>query len=212
MKNQIICIGRQYGSGGREIGERLAKNLNITCYDKLLLSQSAQMSQIPLITIESQDEKPVEVGAMLSGNVFADSAAMGETFYSPQEKVFEAQRKAILALAQKESCVIIGRCAPSILRNTDANVLSVFVYADDNDRIRRIAERNQIDDRSAERKMRKVDRMRKKYFDFYSDTLWGDPASYDIMISSSKYGIDGTANILQEIVNGAAKRKGDSNE
>lgn len=212
MKNQIICIGRQYGSGGREIGERVAKELKITCYDKLLLSQSSKESQIPLTMVEYNDERPIEPSLMISGNVFADAAAFSESFYSEREKVFEAQRKTIIEIAEKAPCVIIGRCASSILRSVDVNVLSVLVYADDNDRIGRIAERNKIDFKNAERKMHKIDRMRKRYFDFYSDTLWGEPASYDIMISSSKYGIDSTSEIIRRIASSSADRKCDSDE
>ena len=80
MKGSVICIGRQYGSGGREIGEKLAKRLGITCYDKLLLKQAAQKSGVSEKEFERLDEKPVGAGQFLSGNVFADSASIGSTF------------------------------------------------------------------------------------------------------------------------------------
>lgn len=137
---------------------------------------------------------------MVSGNVFADLAAMAGKFYAESEKVFEAQRDTIIEIAKKESCVIIGRCASSVLRGINADALSVFIYADDSDRIRRISENNGLDMKAAERKMHKTDHMRKRYFDFYSETLWGEKASYDIMLSSSKFGIDGTVDIIQKAV------------
>ena len=118
MNDMIICIGRQYGSGGREVGEKLAKRLGVTCYDKLLLKQAAKEGGVSLGEVERQDEKPVSASAFLSGNVFADSASIGGAFYSQSQLVYDAEKKAILDAAAKGGCVIIGRCASSILRKT----------------------------------------------------------------------------------------------
>lgn len=85
MNDMIICIGRQYGSGGREVGEKLAKRLGVTCYDKLLLKQAAKEGGVSLGEVERQDEKPVSASAFLSGNVFADSASIGGAFYSQSQ-------------------------------------------------------------------------------------------------------------------------------
>ena len=200
MKNAIICIGRQYGSGGREIGETLAKRLGVTCYDKLLIKQAAKEGGFSEEVVEENDEQPIGLSEMVSGNPFADSVSLCETFYSEKQRVFEAESKAILEIASRGPCVIIGRCASSILRGAGYDVLSVFIYADRDDRAARIARRNGIDMKAAARKAEKIDRVRKKYFDFYSDTPWGEPSSYDLMISSSRYGIDGTADVLVNAV------------
>ncbi|MDO4385207.1 MAG: cytidylate kinase-like family protein [Clostridia bacterium] len=200
MKNAIICIGRQYGSGGREIGETLAKRLGVTCYDKLLIKQAAKEGGFSEAVVAENDEQPIGLSEMVSGNPFADSVSLCETFYSEKQRVFEAESKAILEIASKGPCVIIGRCASSILRGAGYDVLSMFIYADRDDRAARIARRNGMDIKAAARKAEKVDRVRKKYFDFYSDTPWGEPSSYDLMISSSRYGIDGTADILANAV------------
>lgn len=208
MKGTIICIGRQYGSGGREIGEKLAKNLGVVCYDKLLIRQAAKDSGLSTDIIENDEERPIGLCEVVSGNPFADSALLGATFYSEKQRVFEAESKAISEIAEKGPCIIIGRCASSILRGAGYDVLSVFVYADMDDRAKRIAERNGIGIKEAIRKAEKVDRMRKKYFDFYSDTPWGEHASYDLMISSSRYGIDGTADVIGKAV--ADKIRGDA--
>ena len=200
MKSTIICIGRQYGSGGREVGEKLAKRLGITCYDKLLIQHAAQNAGLAEEAVAENDEKPIGLCAMVSGNPFADSAALSKAFYSEEQRVFEAERQAILEIAAKGSCILIGRCASSILRSLDYNILSVFVYADNDDRARRIADRNGISAKAAAHKAEKVDRMRKRYFDFYSDTPWGEMASYDLMISSSRYGIDGTVDVIAKAV------------
>lgn len=208
MKGTIICIGRQYGSGGREIGEKLAKNLGVVCYDKLLIRQAAKDSGLSADIIENDEERPIGLCEVVSGNPFADSALLGATFYSEKQRVFEAESKAISEIAEKGPCIIIGRCASSILRGAGYDVLSVFVYADTDDRAKRIAERNGIGIKEAIRKAEKVDRMRKEYFDFYSDTPWGEHASYDLMISSSRYGIDGTADVIGKAV--ADKIRGDA--
>ena len=96
MNDMIICIGRQYGSGGREIGEKLAARLGVTCYDKLLLKQAAKEGGVSLGEVERQDEKPVSASAFLSGNVFADSASIGGAFYSQSQLVYDAEKEAIL--------------------------------------------------------------------------------------------------------------------
>ena len=207
MKGLVICIGRQYGSGGREIGEKLAERLGITCYDKLLLKQAAQKSGVSEKEFERLDEQPVGAGQFLSGNVFADSASIGSTFYSESQIIYDAEQETILKVAEQGPCVIIGRCASSILRG-NKNVLSVFIYADEDDRIARIAARNHLDEHEARARMRKMDRMRRRYFDFYADTQWGEPESYDLMLSSSAYGVVGCVDLLAE----SMKLKGKDNE
>ena len=200
MKKTIICIGRQYGSGGREIGEKLAKRLGIICYDKLIIGQTAKEAGLSAETVENDEEKPIGLCEMVSGNPFADSALLGAAFYSEKQMVFEAESKTILEIAEKGPCVIIGRCASSILRGSEYDVISVFIYADMDDRAERIAARNHIGTKEAIRKAEKVDRLRKRYFDFYSDTPWGEPKSYDLMISSGRYGIDGTVDVIAKAV------------
>ena len=195
MKGLVICIGRQYGSGGREIGEKLAERLGIICYDKLLLKQAAQKSGVSEKEFERLDEQPVSTSQFLSGNVFADSASIGSTFYSESQIIYDAEQETILKVAEQGPCVISGRCASSILRGKK-NVLSVFIYADEDDRIARIAARNHLDEHEARARMRKMDRMRRRYFDFYADTQWGEPESYDLMLSSSEDGIDGAASVI----------------
>ena len=200
MKKTIICIGRQYGSGGREIGEKLAKRLGIICYDKLIIGQTAKEAGLSAETVENDEEKPIGLCEMVSGNPFADSALLGAAFYSEKQRVFEAESKTIREIAEKGPCVIIGRCASSILRGSEYDVISVFIYADMDDRAERIAARNHIGTKEAIRKAEKVDRLRKRYFDFYSDTPWGEPKSYDLMISSGRYGIDGTVDVIAKAV------------
>ena len=204
MEQALICISRQYGSGGREIGEQLAKKLGVVCYDKLLIRQAARESGLSESLIAQDDERPVEFSFAISGDPFADSAALGQAFYSEQTQIYDAERRVILELAEKGPCVIIGRCASAILRSAGCTPLSVFIYADPADRAARIAARNHIGQREALHRAQKIDRMRKKHFDFYADTLWGEPESYDLMLSSSSCGLAGAAGIIAQA---AALRK-----
>ena len=104
--------------------------------------------------------------------------------------------RTIRQIAEEGPCVIIGRCASAILRAAGYRPLSVFIYADSADRAKRIAARNNLDEKRALHKAQKVDRMRKHHFDFYADTLWGEPESYDLMLSSSEYGVSGAASVI----------------
>lgn len=194
MKNTIICIGREYGSGGREIGEKLAERLHIPCYDKLLLKLGAEQFGINESRMREMDEKPP--ASLFSGNTFADTAMMMQTFYSESEQTTSAVRATMEKLASEQSCIIIGRCASSFLKVYP--VLSVFIYADKEDCIRRIMNRNQLSYKDAEKRFKQVNKMRKRYFNFYSDTKWGEAESYDAMLSSSALGVTGCVNLIEK--------------
>lgn len=202
---RVICIGRQYGSGGREVGELLAQKLGIPCYDKLLLKQAAEEAGLDVSVVKEDEERPVKVGQFLTGNVFADSARMAGTFYFQSQIIYEAERKVIERAAESGPCVIVGRCASSILRGKD--ILSVFVYGDKDERIKRIMKRNGLEEKEAFLRMKRMDRMRRQYFDSYSDTRWGMPGSYDLMISSSYYGVDGCIRMIMEGIDKTEKEK-----
>ena len=190
----IICIGRQYGSGGREIGEKLSEKLGIPCYDKLLIKKAALESGLSEDFLSKTEESPINSIQFLSGNPYADIAGIGNTFYSESQVAYNAEAEIIKQVADKGPCIIIGRCASSILPKE--NRLSVFIYADKQDKINRVMERNQIDEKKAIHRIKHIDRMRKQFFDFYSDTSWGHPESYDMMISSSRFDIDACVNLI----------------
>lgn len=191
---KIICIGREYGSGGREIGEKLARTLDVPCYDKLLIKKASLESGLSEGFLAKTEESPINSLQFLSGNPYADIAGIGNTFYSDGQLAYNAEKAVIEKLAEQGPCVIIGRCASSILPKDQ--VFSVFIYADEQDKIRRVMKRNQLSEKEALHRMRHMDRMRKQFFDFYSDTSWGHPESYDLMLSSSRFSIDQCVNIL----------------
>lgn len=141
----IICIGREYGSGGREIGETLARQLGIPCYDKLLIKKAALDSGMSEEFLVKADESPINSIQFLSGNPYADIAGIGNTFYSESQRAYEAERTVIEKLAAQGPCVIVGRCASSILPREKR--LSVFCYADEADKIRRVMARNHLDEK-----------------------------------------------------------------
>lgn len=206
MQN-IICIGRQYGSGGREIGEKLSRALGIPCYDKLLIKKASLESGLSEEFIERAEESPINSIQFLSGNPYADIAGIGNTFYSESQQAYNAEQTVIEQIAHQGACVIIGRCASSILPKEKR--LSIFIYADEADKIKRVMERNQICEKEASHRIKHINRMRKQFFDFYSDTAWGQSESYDMMLSSSRFGIDGCVNL---IVNYLKEKEAPGNE
>ena len=197
MKN-IICIGRQYGSGGREIGEKLSEMLGIPCYDKLLIKKASLEAGLSEDFISKKEESPINSIQFLSGNPYADIAGIGNTFYSESQMAYDAEEAVIRKIAEKGTCVIIGRCASAIIPKEKR--ISVFIYADSEDKVKRVTERNQINEKEAANRIRHINRMRKQFFDFYSDTAWGNPESYDMMLSSSKFGINGCAKIIADTI------------
>ena len=190
----IICIGRQYGSGGREIGEKLSEKLGIPCYDKLLIKKAALESGLSEDFLSKTEESPINSIQFLSGNPYADIAGIGNTFYSESQVAYNAEAEVIKQVADKGPCIIIGRCASSSLPKEKR--LSVFIYADKQDKINRVMKRNELDEKKAAHRIKHIDRMRKQFFDFYSDTSWGHPESYDMMISSSRFDIDTCVNLI----------------
>ena len=194
-KNYTICIGRQYGSGGREVGELVAKKLGIVCYDKLLIQEAARNSGMDQKYLEQHDENMSDCLLPFSGNCFADTADMSGMFYFAGDQAYNAQKQTILSIADRESSVIIGRCASAIL-DKKPNVLSVFLYGNEADCVARIGSRNGLGEKAARERMEKVNRMRRRYFNFYAMTEWGKPESYDAMLSTSTLGTQGCADAI----------------
>lgn len=190
----IICIGRQYGSGGREVGEKLARKLGIPCYDKLLIKKAALESGLSTDFISKTEESPINSIQFLSGNPYADIASIGNTFYSESQVTFNAEKEVIEKIAKQGPCVIIGRCAASMIPKE--NRLSVFIYSDKESTVKRVMKRNQISEKEAVHRIKHMNRMRKHFYEFYSETEWGQSESYDMMLSSSKLGIDGCVDVI----------------
>ena len=185
----IITIGRQFGSGGREIGKRLADELEIEFYDKELLSRAAKDSKICKELFETHDEKPTN---SFLYSLVMDTYSMGFASGSVNEmplnhKIFLAQFDAIKKIADYA------------LEERD-DVLSVFIHADLEDRIKNVAKLNELTDNKAKDLIHKTDKRRASYYNYYTNKKWGDAESYDICINSSKFGVDGCVKAIKDFL------------
>ena len=198
----VITIGRQFGSGGKEIGFELAKRLNIRCYDKELLEVAAKNSGLCEDIFATHDEKPTNsfLYSLVMDTYSAGYATPGFVDVPISQKVFLAQFDAIKALAQKENCVIVGRCADYALEEMP-NLIRVFISADLPNRISRIQERFQLTEHKAKDLIQKTDKKRASYYNYYTNKRWGDCASYDLSINSAKLGIQGSVDLICEHLN-----------
>lgn len=198
--NLIITIGRECGSGGRQIGQKLAERLGVKCYDKELLSMAAKESGLAEELFKTHDEKPTN---SFLYSLVMDTYSMGGYSASAymdmplNHKIFLAQFDSIKKLADRESCVIVGRCADYALADYP-NVVSVFICGDDSDKIRHLAAKHNISENSAKDIMIKTDKRRSSYYNYYSNKRWGSSKSYDLCLNSSVVGYDGAVNIIEE--------------
>lgn len=199
--NTIITIGREFGSAGREIGRMVAKHLDIKLYDKEMLNRAAKESGICKELFETHDEKPTN---SFLYSLVMDTYSLGYSSGSYTDmpinhKVFLAQFDAIKKIADEGPCILVGRCADYALEEYD-NVLSIFIHADLEARIRRIARIYDLTDAKAKELIIKTDKKRSSYYNYYSNKRWGDVNSYDMCLNSSMLGIEGTAEAIEKLV------------
>ncbi len=199
--NTIVTIGRQYGSAGHEIGRKLAKDLNIPFYDKELLERAAKESGLCREIFENHDEKHTNSFLFsLVMDTYSYGYPSGTMAEMPlNQRVFLAQFDAIRQIAKEGPCVIIGRCADYALENM-SNCLSVFIRADLQLRIRRIARLYDLTDAKAKEQIQKTDKSRSSYYNYYTSKKWGDLNSYHLSVDSGVLGIDGTVDLLKYAV------------
>ena len=195
-KNIVISIGRQFGAGGRRVGQALAKELGIAYYDKELIMEAAREFGFAPVFFEENDEK----SASFSGNVLQwvesfMTNGMGSKNYLSQDTLFEMQSEVVRKVAEKHSCVIVGRCSDYVLRN-NPNCVSVFLHSSDSDRVQRIQERSELTEEEAIAKMRMEDKKRAAYFDFYSSKTWGASSTYTLSIDVSSIGVEKTVQLI----------------
>ena len=191
----IISIGRQYGSGGREIGKRLAKEFNIDFYDKELITLAAKESGFSEEILKENDEN--HNGSFLYSLVMGTYT--GGNNLPLNHKLFLAQFDTIKKLAEEKSCVIIGRCADYALEY-NPNCVKVFIHADIDSRIKRAIEEYGVSPDKVEEVIKKTDKKRESYYNFYTGKKWGLMENYDITINSSFSGIDGAVRVIAELV------------
>lgn len=197
----IITIARQFGSGGKEIGQKIADDLGVKCYDKELLSRAAKESGIAHELFKNYDEKPT---SSFLYSLVMDTYSLG---YSSSafvdmplnHKVFLAQFDTIKKIANEGPCVIVGRCADYALSDYP-NCVNVFIHSDMEKRIERISRIHGLEEDKAKDMIKKTDKSRASYYNYYSSKKWGDATSYHLSVDSGLLGVEGTAKLIEEFV------------
>ena len=192
MTKRIITISREFGSGGRFIGEEVAKKLGIAYYDKNIINEIAEKSGLSPEYIQESAELSPKKG--LFSYAFAGRDITGK---SVEDMVYEAQRKVILELADKEPCVIIGRNADYILKDRD-DVLNVFIHGDAPEKIQRITRLYNVEEQKAVKMMADTDKRRMANYNFYTNQKWGKADNYTLCLNSSQLGYDRCEKIIME--------------
>ncbi len=181
----MITIGREYGSGGSDIGKALAETLGIPFYDKEILSLAAQESGICEALFENHDEKPVPSYLYSLARGIGDIAQTNLTGEMPlNHRIFMAQFKAITQVASKGPCVIVGRCADYVLKD-QPHMISIYLYADLAARIERTMKKQNIDRDTAKELVHKRDKQRQGYYNFFADGNWGHRSNYHLMFNTT---------------------------
>ena len=199
--NFVITIGRQFDSGGRDIGRAVAERLGVKCYDKEIIELAAMENNISQDILEKHDEKPMS--GILSGmvsDIFSSGYSKSRFVdVSLEQQVFLAQFDTIKNLAEKESCVIVGRCGNYALQD-HPNVLNVFVYADMDFRVNQVENVYKIEGiKKTTDFIMKMDKKRSAYYNYYTNEEWGSASNYVLCLNSSKFGVDGCVDIILDV-------------
>ena len=198
MANKIYTIGREFGSGGREVGEKLAAKLGIKLYDKELLQQAAKDSGFCEEIFENHDEKPKNSFLYsLVMDTYSVSGYSAAPFLDMplNHKVFLAQFETIKKIAEKESCVIVGRCADYALSD-NPDCINIFIHADLDVRIKNVSRNLNITENKARDIINKTDKQRASYYNYYTSKKWGDSKSYNLSLDAGKLGTDNCVEMI----------------
>ncbi len=191
MSHRIITVSREFGSGGRTIGKETAEKLGIPCYDQELIEKIAEDSGLNKDFIREKGEYAPR-GSLFASSFFYDRSYTG---FNVQDLLWQSQRKVILDLAEKGSCVIVGRCGDYILQGR-YDLLKVFVYASPEKRAERIQKVYGEDDEVTKKHLEEKDKRRRAYYRLYTDMEWGQVQNYDIALNSGTLGIENCVDIL----------------
>lgn len=198
MENVIITIARQYGSGGKTIGYMLAKKLGIPCYSREILEKASEESGINVTLFNQADEKLKRSPKfLLSTNIYSGELLPPESKeFTSDQNLFNYQAKVIKDLAEKSSCVLIGRCADFVLRDS-SNVVSVFVHASPEFNMERALERSSMTRREMEKFIARTDKYRGDYYKYYTGREWSDARNYDLCLNSERLGFEGSVEAIE---------------
>lgn len=197
MANRIITIGRQFGSGGHEIGERVAKELGISFYDRALIEMASQKLGVDEYDLEQVDESAVN--HFLSIHKMAEETGDALDYGLPlNDSMYLTQCDIISNLAEKGDCVIIGRCADYVLRRHKM-CANVFICASKEDRVKRIAMRYGLSEKEAKKAVKRADARRKYYYETYTENKWGSINSHQVLLNVSRLGVDRTVEMIKDL-------------
>ena len=209
--NSVITIGREFGSGGREIAKRLSEKYGIPYYDKDLLARAAKDSGLCEEVLQNHDEVPT---SSFLYNLVMDTYSFGYNSSAyvdmpVSHRVFLAQFDTIKKIAEEGPCIIVGRCADYALADRD-NLVTVFIAGKMEVKVKRIMEKYDLTESKAREMIMKKDKQRKSYYDYYSSKKWGNVDTYDLAVNSSVLGFDGTVELISEFVDNVeqARAKG----
>ena len=201
MKKKIVTISRQYGSGGRYIGENLAKAMGVPCYDEKLIDMVAKESGFAQSFVAEKGERMT--GSLLfniaSSLSFANNVFSTNNGVTLQDEIYFTQNRIIKELADKGPCVIVGRCADYILRERE-DCLNVFIFADNESKIERAEKYFNITREEAPAVLKKKDKARANHYKYYTDQDWGMASNYDLCLNSGLFGIEGCVKAIQQVL------------
>ena len=201
MKKKIVTISRQYGSGGRYIGENLAKAMGVPCYDEKLIDMVAKESGFAQSFVAEKGERMT--GSLLfniaSSLSFANNVFSTNNGVTLQDEIYFTQNRIIKELADKGPCVIVGRCADYILRERE-DCLNVFIFADNESKIERAEKYFNITREEAPAVLKKKDKARANHYKYYTDQEWGMASNYDLCLNSGLIGIEGCVKEIQQVL------------
>ncbi len=196
----IITIGREYGSGGKELGEKLAKKLGFKFYDKELVEMAAEKSEIHTSILHKADEQASR------SLLYSIATGIDTRFFTPSyelpinDKLFIEQANVIKELAKNEDCVIVGRCADYILESAGIPSIDLFIYASKDAKIARISKLYDLSPDKAKDKIKKVEKSRKTYYNYYSNKEWGELSNYDLCINTTNMTIDKAVDVAVSFI------------
>lgn len=203
MKKIVIAISREYGSGGRFIGEKLALELGIPFYDRELITMASEHSGLSPEFIDTLEERSSQSFLFnLATTAYMGASAYAQFDVPVDQKAYNAQTAIIRDLADKGSCVIVGRCSDYILRD-HPDCVRVFIYSSMEDKIHRVVEYYNVAPEKAKEKITKTNKHRANYHKNFTNEKWGTPASHDICINTAAVGVDGAVKILKSFIEAA---------
>lgn len=192
-KNIIVTIAREYGSGGRYVAKLVAEKLELKFYDKNLIEIVSDESGLSATYIEENEQN-------IHGNLLSSFNTQYYDNLSNDDNLFIAESKAIKEIAEKGSCVIVGRCSNHVLKDTP-NVINVFLYSDDENKVKRAVKYYGLDEKNASKEINRINKNREKHYNYYTHEKWRDISNYDLSINVDKFGVERTAEFIAEFVN-----------